>query len=104
MKRSPDHLVAALDTLLKSEGWQLVKDRMAAEVDILVKRIASTPSLSQDELHWHRGVIYSATQLLEVPERIKTQLKNDALLAQAATAKPSTVATSPAKAGQKGKS
>lgn len=95
MARSPDHLIGALDSLEKSEGWALVKKQMEDELDTVIRQLSSTPTLADADLHWRRGVVFAATQFLALPERLKNKIKNDVIIAKSIT--------SPATAGQKGK-
>ena len=67
----------ALDTLLASRGWAIIKERMDREVIEAALAIGKTVSMSMDEVHFRRGSIWAAQQLLVLPERLKAIIQSE---------------------------
>lgn len=70
MTDTPKRDIAALEALLASEGWRIVTRTMREEIERLTVTLASSPVMSEAELHYHRGKIYAAVRLLDVPQAL----------------------------------
>lgn len=71
----------ALETLLASRGWALLREIMEKEVLAASRAIAGSASMPIDEIHFRRGAIWAGTQLLEMPQRVRMRLEADVALA-----------------------
>lgn len=85
----------AIESLLRHNGWHLMKTYIERNISTSALDMASNPTMSTDEMHFRRGAIYAAHNALTVPDKIQTFLKNELLFLQTQQA--------PAKAGAKGK-
>lgn len=65
----------AVNDLTNSKGWAVVKEVMEQEVLQAAMAIAQSPQMSLDEINFRRGSIWAATQMLELPERLKMKLE-----------------------------
>lgn len=84
-------LYKELAAFSKSRAWAYMREIMEKEIVIAAKGMGSNPTMTIEEIHFRRGSIWTAEQLLEMPEKLLSRLETDLVLQ---------AATSPAKAGQ----
>lgn len=84
-------LYKELAAFSKSRAWAYMREIMEKEIVIAAKGMGGNPTMTIEEIHFRRGSIWTAEQLLEMPEKLLSRLETDLVLQ---------AATSPAKAGQ----
>lgn len=72
---TPKQKLKAVNDLTKSSGWAVIKEVMEDEVLQAAMAIAQTATMSIDEINFRRGSIWAATQMLELPERLRMKLE-----------------------------
>lgn len=66
----------ALDALMNSRGWAIIRERMEQEVVAAALQIGKAGGMTTDEIHFRRGSIWAAQQLLDVPAKLKAILQS----------------------------
>ena len=79
LKQSEDDLKALVD-LTQSKSWSVLRSTMEREVVAAAMAIASSPSMTLDEINFRRGSIWAAQQLLALPERLISRLQAEIAL------------------------
>lgn len=77
---NPKSKAIALDKLLKTQGWRIIKEVMEQEVVDAAMAIAEQPNMTLDEINFRRGSIWAAKSLLDLPEKLKMQLEAELAL------------------------
>lgn len=77
---SPKASIQALEALVNSKGWQVIRTTMEAEIVEAAMAIANQAAMSQQEVDFRRGSIWAARQLLQLPERLKVQFETELAL------------------------
>jgi hypothetical protein len=72
----------SVDDLLASRGWAVVREIMEKELVDAAMAIATSPSMTLDEINFRRGSIWAARQLLEMPEKLRQVLAADISLSR----------------------
>jgi hypothetical protein len=80
----------ALQKLLDSPGWTVLKERMEASILQAAYQLVDERSMPPDEIHFRRGAIWAARKFLELPSQVKSILDNELLMDEAmkAASKP----------------
>lgn len=79
-----DHAkLKALNTLLKSRGWAVIREVMEREILTAARSLGGTASMATDEMHFRRGAIYAADRLLAMPETLTRNLEASVLFDEA---------------------
>lgn len=79
---TPEAQLRAIDTLLGSKGWKIIKDYLEKEVVSSAMDIATKHTMSMNEIDFRRGSIWMSKQLLNIPENLRLQLQSSLLLQQ----------------------
>ena len=69
--------IDALQKLINSPGWAVLKEAMQQDIVSAAMAIADNPSMHLDEINFRRGSIWAGKQLLSAPELIITKMQND---------------------------
>lgn len=77
---SPKSKLKALDTLMASRGWNIVREVMEQEQVAAAMEIAANPNMTLDEINFRRGAIWAAAQFLNIPERLIQRTQADLAL------------------------
>ena len=80
--------IRALDTLLASRGWAVLREQMEKEIVTAAMQIAQNPNMTHDEINFRRGAIWAGQQLLETPHRMRQKLETERLIDESKSAKP----------------
>ena len=59
------------------EGWLFIQKVMQDEMMSAANRLADTPNMSIEELHFRRGAMWAARKLIEIPSVLAAKLEND---------------------------
>ena len=86
----------ALQKLLDSPGWPVLKEQMEASILQAAFQLVEQRNMPLEEVHFRRGAIWAARKFIELPSQVKSILDNDILMdaAMKAGSKP-TGATAP---------
>ena len=79
----PQAALAAIDALERSKGWSYVAQVMREEILLSAQRIGENRKMEIDEIHFQRGAIWAAQQLLRMPERLRLRIENEVALGSA---------------------
>jgi len=77
---TPKQKIKALDGLMSSEGWALVVETMQQEILGAALNMANTAQMSEDEMHFRRGSIWAAKQLVDLPGNMRQRLESETSL------------------------
>lgn len=69
-------IIRELEELLVSPGWYVVRTTLQAELDQLMARVVSDPTIDQRTLDYQRGAMAAAQHLLNAPANILNQAKH----------------------------
>ena len=61
----------------KHDGWLFIKEIMQDEIMTAANKLAETPHMSLEELHFRRGAMWAARKLIDVPTILASKLEND---------------------------
>ena len=67
----------AIETLSKSRGWAILREAMERDILAAAKGLGSRAEMPEAEMHFRRGAIFAADQLLRLPQNILAQLEAD---------------------------
>lgn len=88
----------ALTELERHPGWLYAQSHMQDDIVRAAYKLAESPNLSMEEIHFRRGAMWAARRLLELPTALRLRLENE-LLMEAAMKRESSSQTPPATAG-----
>lgn len=66
----------ALDALKNSRGWALIRERMEAEAVQAALMLGDRRDWSEQQIHFQRGAIWAAKQLIDVPDKLAALLQS----------------------------
>lgn len=87
MSRSKKADLKALQDLVATRGWAIVRDVMEREIVTAAMAIADNPNMTIDEINFRRGAIWAGKQLTDVPTRLMRILETDVRMDEAAIPK-----------------
>ena len=70
----------AVNTLASSRGWSYVVEVMEKEIVGAAMAMANNPAMTVEEMHFRRGSIWTAKQLLELPVKLQAHLESQVAL------------------------
>jgi hypothetical protein len=76
MSRKHETLHKGLATLKTSRGWTYIEEVMEKEIVGAALGMATNANMSVEEMHFRRGSIWAAKQLLDLPERLTAHLES----------------------------
>ena len=79
----PKEALVAINSLERSKGWAYVVQVMREEILLSAQRIGENRKMEIDEIHFQRGAIWAAQQLLRMPERLRLRIENEVALGSA---------------------
>jgi len=79
---TPKAELAAIETLVKSKGWIVIRRVMEDEIVSSAMAIAENPSMTLDEINFRRGSIFAAKALLDIPARLRSKIESEIALGQ----------------------
>lgn len=79
----PQEAHAALSELLKSTGWQYLKQVLEAKMIEAAKVIATNRAMTAQDIDFQRGAIWAAERLLAAPAQLLNQLEAEVAIAKA---------------------
>lgn len=68
--------IKALDVLANSRGWALIRQRMEAEAVQAALMLGDQRDMTEQQIHFQRGAIWAARQLIDVPAKLKALLQS----------------------------
>jgi hypothetical protein len=77
---TPKAELAAIEALVKSKGWIVMRKVMEDEIVSAAMAIAENPNMSLDEINFRRGSIFAAKALVEMPTRLKSKIYGEIAL------------------------
>lgn len=78
-RRAIQRDTAELTKLLNSRGWAIIDEVMRQEMQDAAIGLASSTNMTKDEIDFRRGNIWTAKQLLELPQKLIARLEGEAL-------------------------
>lgn len=75
--------VAALESLHKSKGWAILRERMDEELMIALRSLASPAPMAAEDVHFRRGALFAALALVSMPDKLINQLKSEVAFEEA---------------------
>jgi hypothetical protein len=72
-----------LDRLKRSTGWGVLREIMQQEMIAAAQQIAENRSMTMDEVNFRRGAIWAAKKMLDLPERLESQLQSEVMFEDA---------------------
>tara|TARA_R100000951_G_scaffold55549_2_gene46699 strand:+ start:834 stop:1094 length:261 start_codon:yes stop_codon:yes gene_type:complete len=79
---SPKSELSAIETLVKSKGWIVIRRVMEDEIVSSAMAIAENPSMTLDEINFRRGSIFAAKAFLDIPSRLRSKIESEIALGQ----------------------
>lgn len=76
MSRKHQTLAKGVETMKNSRGWNYVREVMEQEIVSAAMGMANNANMSVEEMHFRRGSIWAAKQLLELPEKLMLHLES----------------------------
>tara|TARA_R100000935_G_scaffold13343_1_gene26776 strand:+ start:271 stop:552 length:282 start_codon:yes stop_codon:yes gene_type:complete len=70
----------AIDTMLKSKGWQVVQEEMEKSILQAAYQLCDGPAMSIEEVHFRRGSMWAARKFIDLPEVVSQILNNNILM------------------------
>ena len=64
-----------VETLKSSRGWAYIREVMEQEIVSAAMGMADNAAMSVEEMHFRRGSIWAAKQLLELPRKLELHLE-----------------------------
>lgn len=77
---TPRQKLKAIDELMASDGWRVLSEVMQQEIVGAAMGMANSAQMPQDEMHFRRGSIWAAKQLIEMPVSLRRKLESDAVI------------------------
>jgi len=77
---TPASKIKAIDGLTKSQGWNVLREIMEAEILQAAMQIAENSNMTLDEINFRRGSIWAAKTMLDLPERLRMKLEAETAL------------------------
>lgn len=66
-----------INDVREHEGWLFIRQVMQDEVMMAANKLAETPNMSLEELHFRRGAMWAARKLIDIPTLLAAKLEND---------------------------
>lgn len=85
MSTDPTHALRLLAELQASDGWKFLVRVMEDEMVAAARQLATHRAMTMDEIHFRRGAIWAAEQLVNLPGRLVPIFETEAAI-QAASA------------------
>lgn len=79
-KVKPDEAVKAIDEILSSLGWNLMKEYLKADAQKAVMDFGNNPNMSEQEIHYRRGTIYATNNFCSLPDKLRMFYENQTRL------------------------
>jgi len=76
----PKATLKAVTQLASSRGWAYIIEVMEKEIVGAAMTMANNPAMSVEEMHFRRGSIWTAKQLLELPQKLQAHLESEIAL------------------------
>lgn len=76
MSRKDKTNLKGVETLKSSRGWAYVREVMEKEIVSAAMGMADNAAMPVEEMHFRRGSIWAAKQLLELPEKLELHLES----------------------------
>ena len=76
MARKHETLLKGVETLRASRGWTYLREVMEQEIVSAAMGMANNANMSVEEMHFRRGSIWAAKQLLELPDKLQLHLES----------------------------
>lgn len=75
MARKHQTLHKGVETMKNSRGWVYMREIMEQEIVSAAMGMANNANMPVEEMHFRRGSIWAAKQLLELPEKLLLHLE-----------------------------
>lgn len=77
---TPKQKQVAVDAMLKSKGWQVIKDEMEKSILQAAYQLCDGPAMPIEEVHFRRGSMWAARKFVDLPDVVSQVLNNDILM------------------------
>ena len=77
---TPKQKQVAIDTLLKSKGWQVIQEEMENSILQAAYQLCDGPAMPIDEVHFRRGSMWAARKFVDLPSVVSQVLNNNILM------------------------
>ena len=77
---TPKQKQVAIDTLLKSKGWQVIQEEMENSILQAAYQLCDGPAMSIEEVHFRRGSMWAARKFVDLPSMVSQVLNNNILM------------------------
>ena len=79
---TPRQKLKAIDELMASDGWRVISEVMQQEIVGAAMGMANSAQMPEAEMHFRRGSIWAANQLVDLPTRLRHKLQSEAALSE----------------------
>ena len=77
---TPNEKREAIEDLLKSSGWAVIKEEMQSSILQAAFQLSDNANMPIEEMHFRRGSMWAARKFVELPNSVSALLQNDILL------------------------
>ena len=77
---TPKQKQVAIDAMLKSKGWQVIKDEMEKSILQAAYQLCDGPAMTIEDVHFRRGSMWAARKFVELPSVVSQVLNNNILM------------------------
>ena len=77
---TPKQKQVAVDTMLKSKGWQVIQEEMEKSILQAAFQLCDGPAMPIDEVHFRRGSMWAARKFVDLPSVVSQVLNNNILM------------------------
>jgi len=77
---TPKQKQVAIDTMLKSKGWQVIQEEMENSILQAAYQLCDGPAMSIEEVHFRRGSMWAARKFVDLPSMVSQVLSNNILM------------------------
>ena len=77
---NPKASLQAIDALVKSKGWTVMRKVMEEEIVSSAMAIAENSQMTLDEINFRRGSIFAAKALLDLPSKLTSKFSAEIAL------------------------
>lgn len=63
-----------IQSLLDSQGWAILREAMEKDLHEATRQLAADPEMSDTQMHYRRGAIHAAVQMMAAPVSLLRQL------------------------------
>ena len=77
---TPKQKQVAIDAMLKSKGWQVIKDEMEKSILQAAYQLCDGSAMTIEDVHFRRGSMWAARKFVDLPSVVSQVLNNNILM------------------------